>query len=77
MEDVSRSDEGFRAGSVGTLLVRKAVQTMWETPEVKQFLATIQIQNVPFFERLGWRCLGRPFQMNEMEHQLMESFLRP
>lgn len=64
---------GFRSGSVGTRLVRKAVQTMRETPNVKRFLATIQIQNVQFFEHLGWRCLDRPFQLNRIEHQLMES----
>ena len=67
---------GFRSGAVGTHLVRKAVQTMRETPDVSRFLATIQAQNVTFFERLGWRRLDRPFLLNGLEHQLMDIPMR-
>jgi len=64
--------EEHRTGRVGTLLVQKAVQTMREKPEVNRFLATIQIQNVRFFEKLGWWSLGRPRLLNGKKHQLME-----
>lgn len=66
----------FRTGKVGTLLVQKAVQTMRENLEVRRFLATIQIQNVRFFEKLGWWSLGPPRLLKGMKHQLMEIGVR-
>jgi putative N-acetyltransferase (TIGR04045 family) len=66
----------FRTGRVGTLLVQKAVQTMRENPDVQRFLATIQIQNVRFFEKLGWWSLGPPRLLNGRKHQLMEIGVR-
>jgi putative N-acetyltransferase (TIGR04045 family) len=62
--------------NIGALLVRKAVEVMEGRGDVKRFLATIQIQNVRFFKRLGWVCLGRPFMMNSRKHQMMEKPLR-
>jgi len=62
--------------NIGALLVRRAVEIMEGRSDVKRFLATIQIQNVRFFKRLGWVCLGKPFMMNARKHQMMEKPLR-
>jgi len=62
--------------NIGALLVRKAVEVMEGRGDVVRFLATIQIQNVRFFKRLGWTCLGKPFMMNARKHQMMEIPLR-
>jgi putative N-acetyltransferase (TIGR04045 family) len=62
--------------NIGALLVRKAVEVMQGRSDVTRFLATIQIQNVRFFKRLGWTSLGKPFMMNARKHQVMEKPLR-
>ncbi|MDX1522228.1 MAG: GNAT family N-acetyltransferase [Anaerolineae bacterium] len=40
-----------------------------------RFLAYIQLQNVRFFERLGWRCVGEPVEHFGQPHQLMQASL--
>jgi len=68
---------GYRGSlNLGALLVRQAVATMEERGDVRRFLATVQIQNVRFFERLGWKRLGKVFVMHGMKHWLMEKRLR-
>lgn len=63
----------FRNGlNLGALLVRKAVESMAARGDVGRFLATVQIQNVRFFQRLGWRKLGRVFLFHGRRHQTME-----
>jgi len=66
----------YRTGvNIGALLVRKAVELMRARPDVRRFLATVQFQNVRFFQRLGWRRLGKPFLLQGRKHQLMENKL--
>ena len=66
----------FRKYDLGARLVRKAVETMECTTGVTRFLANVQIQNVHYFERLGWISLGEPFLHRGMRHQVMEKILR-
>lgn len=67
----------FRSGvNIGALLVRKAVSLMQARPDVRRFLATVQWQNVRFFQRLGWTRLGKSFSMQGKKHQIMEKNLR-
>mgnify|MGYP001095878561 CR=1 FL=1 len=60
-----------RGKDTGSSLVKAAVELVREA-KAKRFLAYIQSQNVPFFERLGWKkvedisCCGLP-------HVLMEA----
>ena len=69
--------EEFRSGvNLGALLVRKAVELMRARPDVKRFLATVQFQNVRFFQRIGWIRLGKPFFLQGRKHQIMEKKLR-
>lgn len=68
---------GYRGGlNLGGRLVQKAVETMVDRGDVRRFLATVQEQNVRFFERLGWIRLGKVFTMHGRKHQLMERRLR-
>ncbi len=62
---------GFR-GTLGTQLVRKAVQVMEARPDVTRFFAIVQVQNIRFFKSLRWKALGRPFICNGTWHQVME-----
>jgi putative N-acetyltransferase (TIGR04045 family) len=64
-----------RTGTVGARLVKHAVAVMTAREDVHRFLATVQAQNVRFFERLGWVRRGRPFLLAGREHQLMERAL--
>ncbi len=66
----------FRSGvNIGGLLVRKAVELMRARPDVRRFLATVQFQNVRFFQRIGWIRLGKPFCLRGKKHQIMEKKL--
>ena len=65
----------FRKYDLGARLVRKAVETMEGTAGVTRFLAKIQIQNVHYFERLGWISLSEPFLHRGVRHQMMEKIL--
>lgn len=65
-----------RTGTVGARLVRRAVEVMEARPDVRRFFATVQLQNVRFFERLGWETRGRLFQLEGCPHRLMEYPLR-
>lgn len=65
----------FRKYKIGMLLVRKAVEIMNNHSEAEIFLATIQLQNVQLFKRLGWIRKGKVFILNGKKHQLMERIL--
>ncbi|MDR2745670.1 MAG: GNAT family N-acetyltransferase [Desulfovibrio sp.] len=66
----------YRTGvNIGAMLVRKAVEVMIVQGNVRRFLATVQLQNVRFFQRIGWARLGRPFTMRGRKHQIMENRL--
>jgi putative N-acetyltransferase (TIGR04045 family) len=62
----------WRTGQVGALLVREAVARMQARGDVRRFLATIQLQNVGFFRRLGWVRVGRVMALLGRPHQVME-----
>lgn len=58
--------------AVGPRLVRFAEQTVARR-NPRHFLAYIQLQNVRFFERLGWQKIGEPAFHVGVPHQVMES----
>jgi putative N-acetyltransferase (TIGR04045 family) len=60
----------------GAPLVRFAVQTASERGG-RLMVAHIQLANVGFFERLGWRCDGPRERYVGVEHQPMAIDLRP
>ena len=59
-----------RALQLGAMLVRFAVSTAGERGG-RRMVAQIQVPNVGFFERLGWRRDGDPAPMLGVEHQPM------
>lgn len=65
-----------RTGTLGARLVRKACELMEARADVTRFFATVQAQNVRFFQRLGWTCRGREFALKGHPHRLMEYPLR-
>jgi putative N-acetyltransferase (TIGR04045 family) len=61
---------GLRARHLGVELVLFAVATAgWLGGE--RMIAHVQLPNVRFFERLGWRADGRPAPFHGIDHQLM------
>jgi len=65
-----------RALRLGAMLVRFAVRTAGERGG-RLMVARVQARNVHFFERLGWRCDGRPAPMLGVTHQPMAIELSP
>lgn len=64
----------YRKGwQIGKGLIYKAVTTA-NTWGCHQFLATVQLQNVRFFQRLHWRSL-RELTLCDRPHHLMEADL--
>jgi putative N-acetyltransferase (TIGR04045 family) len=61
---------GERALRLGAMLVRFAVRTAGERGG-RLMVARVQVPNVSFFERLGWRCDGDPGPMLGVTHQPM------
>ena len=59
-----------RALRLGAMLVRFAVRTAGERGG-RRMVAQVQLPNVRFFERLGWRCDGVAAPMLGVEHQPM------
>jgi putative N-acetyltransferase (TIGR04045 family) len=59
-----------RALHIGAMLVRFAVRTAGELGG-RRMVAQVQVPNVRFFERLGWRRDGEPALMLGVEHQPM------
>lgn len=60
----------FRKRGVGAPLVRFAVATAGGRGG-RRMIANIQMQNVAFFERLGWYRLGEPYDYVGRPHQEM------
>ena len=60
----------FRAWNLGGPLVRFAVDTAARLGGV-EMVAHVQVANVRFFERLGWRRRGEPELYVGLPHQLM------
>ena len=63
-----------RHSGAGELLVREAVGYV-KKQGCRRFTAQIQIENVPFFSRLGWKAVGPVFEYHGKPHQLMEAAL--
>ena len=64
----------YRKGwQIGKGLINKAVTTA-NTWGCQQFLATVQVQNVRFFQRLHWQSL-REISLCDRPHHLMEADL--
>jgi putative N-acetyltransferase (TIGR04045 family) len=59
-----------RVLQLGTMLVRFAVRTAGDRGG-RLMVAQVQVPNVRFFERLGWRRHGDPAPMLGVEHQPM------
>lgn len=62
-----------RVGQIGKGLIYKAVTTA-NTWGCDRFLATVQLQNVRFFQRLHWKSLDE-ITICEAPHHLMEADL--
>ena len=62
-----------RGGVIGRALIFTAV-TNAQARGCRRFLATVQLANVTFFERLHWRALGA-VEAHGVPHQLMEADL--
>ncbi len=65
---VKREYRGTRAG---TLLVHGAVRLI-EEKKANRFTAHIQLENVGFFEKLGWKVIGPAFDYRGLAHMPME-----
>ena len=55
---------------VGPSLVRTA-EALVQQRGARVFLAYVQLQNVRFFEHLGWVCVGEPREYQGRPHQIM------
>lgn len=68
--------KGYRhhPAHIGSALCKLAEKTVIEQG-ARRFLAYIQVQNVPFFERLNWRSVGEPVDRCGEPHQMMEASL--
>ncbi len=60
----------FRKLALGAALVRFAVRTAGERGG-ELMVAYVQVQNVRFFEYLGWHPVGEPFEYVGQPHQQM------
>lgn len=65
----------FRKLMLGAALVRFAVQTAGERGG-EEMIAAVQVQNVRFFEHLGWHRVGEPYMYVGRPHQQMAIELR-
>jgi putative N-acetyltransferase (TIGR04045 family) len=62
------------ASTIGLRLCELAEKVVIEQG-CRRFLAYIQLQNIPFFERLGWQQLGEPIIHCGKPHQMMQASL--
>lgn len=63
-----------QAAAIGANLCQLAEATVIENG-CRRFLAYIQVQNVRFFQRLGWSAQGEPVAHRGRPHQLMAASL--
>ncbi len=61
----------YRRHDLGALLVRFAVASAAER-DGRRMIAFIQLPNVEFFLRLGWRLAGPPLEYAGRPHQMMD-----
>ncbi len=67
--------KGFRTSGAGERLVREAVAFV-KKKGCGHFTAHIQEKNIPFFEQLGWRAIGKKETYCGKPHQLMAADLK-
>jgi putative N-acetyltransferase (TIGR04045 family) len=67
-------DARYSTEAVGPRLCKLAKKVVIERG-CHRFLAYIQLQNVRFFERLGWHCIGEPVDHFGQPHQMMQASL--
>lgn len=65
----------FRNTGAGELLVREAMGCV-KSKGCTKFTAHIQVENVPFFSRLGWKAIEPIEEYFGKPHQLMEADLK-
>jgi radical SAM protein (TIGR04043 family)/putative N-acetyltransferase (TIGR04045 family) len=66
--------KGFRSTGAGELLVREAMHFV-KNRGCTKFTAHIQLENVPFFSRIGWKKVEPAKDYFGKPHQLMEANL--
>ena len=66
--------KGFRNTGAGELLVREAIQCV-KNRGCTKFTAHIQVENVSYFSRLGWRVIEPMKEYFCKPHQIMEANL--
>lgn len=66
--------KGYRHTGAGELLVREATLHV-KSQGCTKFMAHIQVENVPFFSRIGWKTIGPVEDYCGKPHQLMEANL--
>ncbi len=64
----------YRNTGAGELLVREAMQYV-KSQGCNKFTAHIQVENVPFFSRIGWKTVGPVKDYHGKPHQIMEANL--
>jgi len=64
----------YRSTGAGEILVREAMHCV-KNRGCTKFTAHIQLENVPFFSRLGWKTVGPVRDYFGKPHQLMEANL--
>lgn len=66
--------KGYRNTGAGELLVREAMQCV-KNRGCTKFTAHIQLENVPFFSKIGWKAVESVKQYFGKPHQMMEANL--
>jgi radical SAM protein (TIGR04043 family)/putative N-acetyltransferase (TIGR04045 family) len=66
--------KGYRNTGAGELLVREAMHYV-KSQGCTKFTAHIQVENVPFFSRIGWKTVGPVKDYHGKLHQVMEANL--
>jgi putative N-acetyltransferase (TIGR04045 family) len=66
--------KAYRSYGIGKLLVQDAVRYV-KKHNCSKFTAHIQVENVSFFSRLGWRAVGTIKPYFGTPHQLMQASL--
>lgn len=64
------------SGLTGCHLVKMAEDVVRQRG-CTRFLAYVQLQNVRFFQHMGWRSLGEPEEHYGQPHMVMEANLMP
>jgi radical SAM protein (TIGR04043 family)/putative N-acetyltransferase (TIGR04045 family) len=66
--------KGYRNTGAGELLVQEAMHCV-KNQDCTKFTAHIQLENIPFFSRIGWRKVGPVEDYYGKPHQIMEANL--